>query len=393
MEAEGEFNVAKGFTELTDWFSFAIVSFQMFIGIHPYKGKHPKYNNLDERMINNVSVLNKTVTIPAICSPFSDIPKEYLEWYINLFEKGERQLPPFKVNKVVVSVVKVQQIKDNSVFDIVEMLMTDKEIINYLYHNGAEVIVTEDSVYYNGKKEQTTSKESVFGFTPKMNSPIGACSINGHTVIYSLEDGTELHRCLGKSAMAYEGRIYIQNNTNILEVEFIEGKKVLVGCRPVANCLENATQMFDGAVIQNLLGSYFASFFPSPGQHIQVPIKELEGYKVLDAKYDHGIFMVVASKSGKYDRLVLKFGDDWSYNITVVKDVVYSGINFTGLDNNICVCINEEEKVELFSTRKDKPDIKEISSDTIDSSMKLFHKGTKVLFSKGNKLYSMSMRK
>jgi len=31
------------FSELTDWFSWAVVTFQMYVGIHPFKGRHPKY--------------------------------------------------------------------------------------------------------------------------------------------------------------------------------------------------------------------------------------------------------------------------------------------------------------------------------------------------------------
>ena len=49
---------AAGWNEGTDWFSFALVSFQMFVGIHPYKGKHPALKTLDERMAQNVSVLH-----------------------------------------------------------------------------------------------------------------------------------------------------------------------------------------------------------------------------------------------------------------------------------------------------------------------------------------------
>ena len=34
---------STGFSENTDWFSWAIVTFQLWTGIHPYKGSHPDY--------------------------------------------------------------------------------------------------------------------------------------------------------------------------------------------------------------------------------------------------------------------------------------------------------------------------------------------------------------
>src|SRR5262249_20853743 len=49
---------ALRFSEATDWFSFGIVSFQMFTGIHPYRGKHPTVADLEARMRGNISVLN-----------------------------------------------------------------------------------------------------------------------------------------------------------------------------------------------------------------------------------------------------------------------------------------------------------------------------------------------
>jgi hypothetical protein len=208
-----------------------------------------------------------------------------------------------------------------------------------------------------------------------------------------LVGGQELHRCAAKGVMEYGNRIYIQNDCSILEAQFFEGQKTLITLRPVGNCLEKATQLYPGVAIQNLLGTYYASFFPQSGQCHQIAIKELTGYKVLDAKFENGVLMIVVSKRGKYDRFVMRFASDWSYDLRVVKDVTYSGLNFTVLDNGICVCINEEEKVEIFSHTKDRADIKEIDDPAIDSSMKLFHKGMKVLFAKGNKLFSMSMKK
>ena len=49
------------FSKNTDWFAFGIVSFQMQIGIHPYKGKHFQFKTLDERMKANIPVFHKDV--------------------------------------------------------------------------------------------------------------------------------------------------------------------------------------------------------------------------------------------------------------------------------------------------------------------------------------------
>ena len=92
---------AQTFTTGSDWFSFAVVSFQMFVGIHPFKGTYPplqslpdKETKLDARMRANVSVLNPGVSIPASCLPFSTIPPAYLDWYRAVFEEASDCLHP-----------------------------------------------------------------------------------------------------------------------------------------------------------------------------------------------------------------------------------------------------------------------------------------------------------
>jgi DNA-binding helix-hairpin-helix protein with protein kinase domain len=40
---------AKRFSTSTDWFSFAIVSFQMFVGIHPFKGTYAPLQGVIEK--------------------------------------------------------------------------------------------------------------------------------------------------------------------------------------------------------------------------------------------------------------------------------------------------------------------------------------------------------
>ena len=91
------------FTPDTDWFSFGIVSFQMFIGIHPYKGKHPDLADMDARMMQNISALNKAVSVPKVCYAFDVIPQAYLCWYKAVFEQGKRCAPPFDLNAPVLS--------------------------------------------------------------------------------------------------------------------------------------------------------------------------------------------------------------------------------------------------------------------------------------------------
>lgn len=381
------------FTRETDYFSLGIVTFQLFIGIHPYKGKHPTFTDMESRMQNNISVLNKDVSIPAVCYPFSNIPKVYMDWYTAMFEKGLRLPPPKDLFGTVVVASTIQTLTGSNFFDILEVAVVKGDIISYYHSSGSEIIVAEGGVFYNGRENSLNVKKPIFSFTSKLNRPLAAYRKNDNIEIYDVVAQKVLQTVAGKNIMSYHNRIYIQGESQIYEVIPYETKEVFLSTNPVANVLEKATHMFDGVVVQNLLGTYFFSVFPESKHHQQIAIKEINGHKVVDAKFDSGVLMVVCvDKNGKYDRFIFRFADDWSYDVRVVKDVSYSGLNFVVLENGVCVCITEEEMVEIFSSKKDSASIKEIDDLGIDGSMKLFHNGTKVMFAKGNKLCSMTMK-
>ena len=109
----------KTFTNDTDWFSFGVVTFNLFTGIHPYKGKHHTYNGFEERMVHNISVFNKDVKVPPIVDDFTQtIPKAYYDWYEAIFEKGIRCAPPIDFIQTFMVPRKIQIVKGSDNFTI-----------------------------------------------------------------------------------------------------------------------------------------------------------------------------------------------------------------------------------------------------------------------------------
>ena len=118
------------FSTLTDWFSFGIVSFEMFIGIHPFKGKHPSIKTMDERMKANMPVFHKDVKYPNVCQPFDIIPQAYKNWYKAMFFEGKRLPPPLEAVEVIIIPQVVTTVTGNQDFDIIELLI-DRGAISY----------------------------------------------------------------------------------------------------------------------------------------------------------------------------------------------------------------------------------------------------------------------
>lgn len=390
---------SKTFNEGTDWFSFAIVSFQMFIGIHPYKGKHLKYTDLDSRMTHNVSVLNSDVSIPKICQPIDVIPEVYRKWYTAVLERGDRLAPPKDLLAHANVIQIIRKVLKSDKFDIKTLHSfsdEDGDVIDYISHNGSEVVTTKNSVYVNGHLNKRSGTVAEIGFSPKMNYAV-ECYLEGGSLKFNnltLKKSVLSSQMNASAIMSYEGRLYALSGVNILEIVLSEmGDKVVVGSKVVTKVLEMATALFKGVVIQNLLGFYYATIFPRAGLSYQIKLPELEAYKILDAKFDGFVLVVVGSKAGKYDKLIFRFDTTFAannYTVRIVRDITILDINFVMLENRIVASINDQEQLELFALRGD--DLKQIESDAISSDMTLYKNGTQVLFSKGKEVCSLKMK-
>ncbi|MDQ2730716.1 MAG: hypothetical protein M3Y56_03575, partial [Armatimonadota bacterium] len=154
---------------------------------------------------------------------------------------------------------------------------------------------------------------------------------------------------------------------------------------------QQATQVFSGVVVQNILGAYHASTFPRPGVCHTVRVPEWDGHQIVDGKQDGSVLMVLAAKGGQYHKFILRFAPDYaSYDLRTIRDVSVSALNFVTLDSGVCLHL-EGEDLELFSSRKDSPDIK-VLSDPALAGATLFKHGAQVYFAKGKTLYSMTMK-
>jgi hypothetical protein len=388
---------AKKFDQGTDWFSFGIVSFQMLIGLHPYRGGHPDFaslaadERLDARMKANVSALNSKSTLPAAAQPLDVIPPALKQWYLNIFEKGERIAPPTDYEHFAKFVAKVKEIVGSNLFIMKEIETFPDIIVNVCSSGGIRVVQTESQLFIN-KHKFSTRKGLQVGFTPKFNKPVGMYLENDLVIVVDLSTDNELYRCSGDGVMSYDGRLYVKNGLNVIEVVFLETtNKTIAAPKVVGTTLDlpEATKVLDGVIVQNLLGRHVVSVFPESGVCRQINIPELDGYRLIDAKFDK-ILMVVAEKKGQYDRFVFCFDKTYANHVVrIVKDTDYSGLNFTVAEHGVCVMINEEEKVEAFTASSN---VKLMDDPAIDGDMRLFHDGTQILLAKGNKLFSMTMK-
>ena len=116
---------------------------------------------------------------------------------------------------------------------------------------------------------------------------------------------------------------------------------------------------------------------------------ELEGGKLVDMHCDGRILVVITLQDSKYSRYVFVFNDSFKqYTVRKDEDIPLEDINFTVLQNGVCIMSNEED-VDVF---KENDKVRKISDSPFDSSMRLFSFSSGVYFVEKNKIYKVSMR-
>jgi dUTPase len=198
-----------------------------------------------------------------------------------------------------------------------------------------------------------------------------------------------------EAIMSYGGRVYVKQGISLSEVELLEagGSQVFAGSTTVCPVLQHATRLFDGVVVQDVFGSCYANVFPQSKTCLQYHIKELDGAKIIDAKYDNGVMMFVAFQGGKYNKYIVRTASDLSYDLRVEKDVGPVTLNFVTLPNGVCVHLNEKEEIEIFTNNLKSSSVKVYDDPALESDMRLSRDGTQVLFAKGNELHSIEVKR
>lgn len=391
---------ARGFTTGSDWFSFAVVSFQTFVGIHPYKGNYPPLQSLpdagqrlDARMRANVSVLRPGVSVPASCLPFSVIPPAYLDWYRAVFDEGKRLPPPDDARAVVaLAPCAPSGSVGSSLFEVSELKEFDDEIVR---HDGL-VTVTRSGVYFGGERFDAPRAGALVVVTPRLRHVVAAYMDGGAPRLRDLTDGRDLPLSIGGEELALSGGgLYVKQGENVFAVEFLElGGVVSPALKAAANVMMKSTLMFEGLAIQNMLGTHYASILPAPGVCHQVRLPELDGYQLLDARLSRNVLLAVGARGGRYDRLVFRFADDFgSYDSRVTRNVSTTDINFTVLDTGVVLHLTDEGALEVFPRRKGATGLRTFHEPGVGDDARLFHTGARALVARGTKLYEFKMRR
>lgn len=380
------------FSKLTDWFSWAVVTFQMYIGVHPFKGRHPDYkaSEWEKRMDDGVSVFDSAVKLPPVCQDLSVIPKRQLAWYEEVFTKNERSVPPRADGTVTAGVIK--QVSSKGDFIIKELMKMSDNILNHFHINGKRYVLTSSALYdqfsnpvfpiKNHMKSALTGMCEVFGEDPLVVQFIGK-----DLTFYDLK-GAEVATIEAEAVMSCNNIIYSVNAGELVEHSFERMGKLIHVTDGVSN-ISSSFKVFKGLIVQDDFTKIHLAIPFEKGMCANPYIKELDGHRIIDARYEKGICMIITEHQSKYLRHILCFNDDHStYTIREEEIIDLHAANIIVLPNKICVAL-DDEKLTLFVDNSNR---KEITNCPFDVSMRLYHEEMLVLFTDHKRLYSVTMK-
>lgn len=400
------------YTELTDWFGVAIILCWLYVGVHPYKGKHPKYSGrgvelLERRMKDNISIFNKEVAVNSNARDFNCIPCNYKGWFVDLFEKGMRCPPPGLPGRIMLTPVYTKKVKGTNNFDIVLLNEFRGDILSYKRLLGKDIIVTK----FNDRYEYIINNKVIntrMEYEEVLLSKISAISIFVNTsyldpchnkLAFKDSDNNEIETYFGSSKFTYENTMYVKDDETLISITFNEVKfkdnSKIVPLTNDWNVMPNSSFTMDGFLFQTALGKSFVYLpVPSKNQLICIKVETLNEYRIVNGKYSKNVCMLIGRKNSVYHKIILRFNHDFTtFDIRVIEDVDINSINFAVLDNGICASMEENNTMELFRNIPNDKDLKSITDPEINQSMRLHTDGVRILFTQQNKLCSIKMRK
>jgi hypothetical protein len=381
------------FDENTDWYSWAVVIFQLYMGIHPYKGRHPNYTakDFEKRVKDKISVFNNDVDIPATASDFSVIPKMHLDWFKEVFEKGHRSVPPTigMVNAFVSHVAKV--VNSSDVF-IIEDYFKITDTITKIF-NFKEVL-------YILSKDKVTDFQS--GVEHVHQNLVALCEVLNRDPVLVIKNGKtlEFKETTGRAVgtIAYErgfflnGACYTIANGQMIENTFKEYKNIQHLTRVCDNINPMSYLVFDGFVVNDIVGSVYLSIPYTIGYCASTRVPELDGRRIVDGKYMQKVAILMTELAGKYDRVIINFNDKHDkYDIQIENDVDIHDINFTVLPNGITMNIFSDERVELF--QRISTQVKQVTNPPFNATNTLYQHLGKIIYIDGNMVKKTTMKK
>ncbi len=391
----------SGFSALSDWFSWGIVTFQIFAGIHPYKGGLDGYTplELERRMKDNASVFRKGVRLNQAVRDFNLIPGPLLEWYKAVFEKKERSIPPspYDTGISVSGYARTLHITTTAsgvlIFEKIFDRAEDQAI--KVWPSGM-CLLKSGNLYDLGRKRTVGKMNLKNGEVVKKNGGwIVAEKENEKFVFKFIKENLDwenLSLMLDAGKIFCSGeRIFLVSDHGLTELIYINLGKAILSSGLTWNIMANATMWFDGIGIEDALGSIFVVIPFGEKSLAQIRMRELDGLKVINAKAGKRYAeIVVLDKKGLYVKFGISFDGDYKTYKIMRSEVDSPELNTAMLPKGVTATIEKDGELSIFVPSNG--NTSKVADKDITADMQLCNWEDRVLYIKNGAVWRLRMK-
>jgi len=389
-------NKTAKFSTNSDWFIFAIISCNLLLGIHPFKGAYKgfsldiKKGDIKKRMEFNRSIFNKNVSVNSAVRDFSIIPAHYREWFLTLFEKGQRE--PAPVNIFDIKIDSKKFIK-NTIFN-----GKIKSSTLYSYSKNIQALIQSDNyTFIKANKEFIDIKniksykiKDINSFFIEINNTPYFIKLDKSLVLFNTLTSIKIEtHIFAENLFIIDNRIYTTYNNKINEYKYFSEKLLLVNSWDI---LENSSEVFTNIIIQRLSKRNILYIPFESGSCSIINMKELEFKKIVNAYYANHMIELVSYENGKYKRMIIKLEVNMKdYSIILDEDTESVSINCTTLLNGIFISIFNDKELYITSNKTNKNNINIVKDNNIEINHKLHSHKNDVYMIMENKINKISL--
>lgn len=382
--------------EYSDWFSWAVLSFWLYTNIHPFRGTHPKYKPREKskQMDDGISVFHNGVRVPPTVNDFSIIPRRHLSWFKAVFVNGERSQPPMPdVSGPIAVPASIVTVKGTNLIDVIQTAAFSEPVLLVAQRMGISYTVTRGGIYAGNRRYADYEKGQKVLLCSTSDARMVLGTQRGSQMVFSLLPGGERIGTIGsQGAFARNDAIYTVAGGKLIENSFDGmGKKVFHAATETENISDRTATVYEGCVIQDLLGKKYLTVPYGRGRCRSIYIHELDGFRVVEAKSEGIATVILAERKNRYHRFLLIFHNNFSgYNSKETEDVAYDAINFTVFRENLVILLASPAELEIYSGNTVQYEV--LSDPPFDSTMRLFSTPDGAFFINGTTIHQIKRK-
>lgn len=392
---------ATTFDHKSDWFAWGVVTFQLFTGIHPYKGTLLGYERgkIEERMKTNASVFSQGIQLNRAVRDFSLIPKGLCAWYEAVFQNGKREEPPENFDQVVAYNTQVhvyhKTFTKTCSISYTKLFYAGKNSVLRVFPSGVvacsdgalvEMVTKKEIGHFFSKNIELVETEHGYIVLDWQNGKSVCTFIDAKTL---MKEEIKLP-CDFRVVVRFENRLFGVTEQGLSELSFRKFAHMVCSIKTTWSALPQSTDWFEGFGVQKTLTKAYVIFPTKEDACVYLRVPELDELVLLQGMRGAShISTVGLNRKGEMLRRNIYFSKDYkSYQHETVS-VDTTDITQVTLPKGVCVEIREDGKLSASVPGSGKETV--VEDRDIMSDARLYSKGNTVLYVRKGTVWGISM--